>query len=142
MIGYTVNGKFADASGNFQINREDIGAAADEHEHEVSAINGLSAELSCKADADHTHEMVTGITIGGNTLTGNVQLSGIGNVEVEQVNDNIQINVTPFTADKTNSILDPQSGDAYKIFVGTEQEWAAFKETLPDDSRYLVFLRS
>lgn len=59
MIGYTVNGKFADASGNFQINREDIGAAADEHEHAISAINGLSAELSCKADADHTHEMIT-----------------------------------------------------------------------------------
>ena len=29
------------------------------HTHAISAINGLSAELSCKADADHTHEMIT-----------------------------------------------------------------------------------
>ena len=142
MIEYTVNGKAPDVNGNFQIEVSSIGAANAEHLHEISSIDGLSSMLDSKAAADHTHEMVTGITIGENTLTGDIQLSGIGNVEIEQTPDTVSIKVTPFTADRTETVIDPGTGNAYRLFVGTEREWSAFKETLPDNSKYLVFLRS
>ena len=111
------------------------------HTHKLSDISGLETTLTSKSDVGHTHDMVTGLQVNDTLLTGFIQISGANNVVVSQSNNNIDIKLTPYTTDITESLLDLNNNE-YKIFVGTQMEWDEIKDSLPNNTQYLVFIRS
>ena len=74
---YKINGSGPDASGNFTLTNSMLNAAPEAHTHSISNVTNLQESLNSKSNADHTHVMVSGITIGNNgpTLSGNVKLA-------------------------------------------------------------------
>lgn len=141
-VPYTVNGTFADENGNFTVDPAVIGAAEVEHTHEISEVVNLTETLANKAAIDHTHTMVSSLDVNGNALTGDVQLKGSGNVRITQVSNTIDVSITPYLSDTTDTIREMSTNTQYKVFIGTEHEWLEFKQTLPENSHYLVFIRS
>ena len=138
---YTINGQQADANGNFTIDANDIGAAVTGHTHAISDVTGLQAALGGKAASGHTHTMVKSISIGGSSVTGDVVLQGSGNVQLVQNGNIITVRLMPHTVDTTRSITSTDDTQ-YKVFVGTEEEWATFSANLVTGEKYLVFIRS
>ena len=143
-IMYTVNGQLADDTGNFTVDADTIGAAKTQHAHSIANVSELQTALDAKANANHTHNMVTGITVNNQTLTGNVEIEGSESIQVQQNDSNINISVIPCKVDCANSIVDANESvnKRYQIFVGTDAEWNEFKETINDNTNYLVFIRS
>ena len=141
---YTINNQHADASGNFTITGELVGAATAVHTHSISDVTNLQISLDAKAAIDHTHTMVTGIVVNGSTATGSVVLAGTGNVQVSQSGNEISISITPYTLDTGSTITDGNSDETIPlgVFTGTEAEWEAFQASMPNNTRYLVFIRS
>lgn len=143
-VEYTINDEHADSNGNFSIEAGDIGAAISGHTHAIADITGLSASLEGKAPLVHPHTMVTGISVGGSTVTGDVQLVGTGNVVISQTGSNLSIGITPYTADMSDTIVDGNTNNstALGVFTGTQEEWDTFKSTISEGARYLVFIHS
>lgn len=140
---YTINGQEADESGNFTLSNSDLGAAAAQHSHSISNVTDLQATLNNKSAVDHSHDVVTGIQVDNDVITGNVKISGKGNITVSKVRNNVNISVTPFVADITDKIEDSnQIESPFQVFVGTEAEYEAFKANIESGKRYLVFIRS
>jgi hypothetical protein len=138
---YTINGNNADSNGNFTVTAESLGAAITGHTHGMSDINGLDTVLAGKAVVGHTHTIVNSIEAGGSTVTGDVELRGTGNIQVSQRDNVITLRVTPYSVDTTTSITASDSSE-YKIFVGTEAEWAALSANIAVGDNYIVFIRS
>jgi len=143
-VEYTINNTHADENGNFTITGELVGAAAATHTHSISDVTNLQSALDGKANTGHTHTMVTGISVGGQIVTGSVQLRGTGNVRVTQTGTDINIAITPYTTDTSDTIADSNSNNSLpvSIFTGTQDEWDAFKANMENDRRYIVFIRS
>ena len=145
-VEYTINNQHADANGNFNITAISLEAAPATHTHYISEITGLQAALNGKSNTDHTHIMVTSIGLEGSnvTATGNVQLKGVGNVVLSQVGNAISIAITPYMTAVAPAITDSNSNESLDIglFTGTQAEWDAFKASMPNNKRYLVFIRS
>ena len=141
---YTINDSHADENGNFTITGELVGAAEVEHTHAISDVTNLQTTLDGKSNTDHTHTMVTGISVGGSTATGAVQLRGTGNVRVQQSGSNISISITPYTTDTSDTITDSNENNnlPIRVFTGTQEEWDNFKVNIPNGYRYIVFIRS
>ena len=79
-VDYTINGEQPDENGNFEVTAESIGAAASSHNHNISAVENLQAELDGKADTTHTHELVSGVVVGGETVSGELTLAASDNM--------------------------------------------------------------
>ena len=140
-VEYTINNQSADESGNFTVTAESLGAAISGHTHGLTDISGLEAAISDKAVVGHTHTIVNYIEAGGSTVTGDVEIRGTGNVQVSQRDNVITLRVTPYSVD-TSETLTAANNDEYKIFVGTETEWAEFSANLAVGDKYIVFIRS
>ena len=143
-VEYTINGQSADANGNFTITNVLVGAAAASHAHVISDVTGLQDALNGKSDTNHTHTMVTAISVGGSSVTGAVQLRGTGNVKITQNSTTLNITITPYATDVSETIVDSNEDNdlPLSVFTGTEAEWEAFKSSMENDRRYLVFIRS
>lgn len=141
---YTINNTHADENGNFTITAESLGAATSNHTHQISSIEGLQDELNGKSETNHTHNVVTSVSVGGSSATGAINIVGTGNINVTKSAETITISVTPFEVDVTNAIADANTKNAasLKVFTGTRAEWDTFKATIPNGSRYIVFIRS
>lgn len=138
---YTINNQPADSNGNFTIDASDIGAAITGHTHAISDITNLQTALDGKAASGHTHTMVQTISVNGSSVTGDVVLQGSGNIQLVQNGNIITVRLTPHTVDTTRSLTSTDDTQ-YKVFVGTEEEWAAFSANLTTGEKYLVFIRS
>ena len=145
-VEYTINNQHADANGNFTITAASLNAAAATHTHYISEISGLQSALNGKSNTDHTHIMVTSIGLEGSTVTatGNVQIKGIGNVVLSQSGNVISIAITPYMTAVAPDITDSNANESIAIglFTGTQEQWDAFKASMPNNKRYLVFIRS
>jgi hypothetical protein len=143
-VAYTINDISADSNGNFTITAADLGAAVTGHTHAIADVTGLSASLEGKAVTGHTHTMVTGIAVGGSTVTGDVQMLGTGNVVITQNGSNLVISITPYSADMSSTIVDGNTNcvAAISVFTGTQAEWDEFKTNIAEGERYLVFIHS
>ena len=143
-VAYTINNKSADNNGNFTISASDLGAASANHNHAIADIASLQTALDGKAAANHTHTMVTSLVVNGSTVTDVVEFRGSGNVQVSQSGNEISISITPYTLDTGSTITDGNSGETIPlgVFTGTEAEWEAFQASMPNNTRYLVFIRS
>jgi hypothetical protein len=141
---YTINNTHADENGNFTITSELVGAAPTSHQHAISDVTDLQTTLNGKSATNHTHTMVTGISVGGSVLTGSAQVKGTGNVKVTQSGSDINITITPYTTDTSDRITDSNSENVLpvRIFTGTQEEWDTFKSSMQNNSRYIVFIRS
>ena len=91
---YTINGKSADNSGNFNITAGDVGAAASNHTHTASAIGA--------AAIDHTH---TPESIGAANTSHTHEISEINGLEARLLSidtggggDGISFDITPLTS--------------------------------------------
>ncbi|MPM40253.1 hypothetical protein SDC9_86893 [bioreactor metagenome] len=140
-VGYTINGDPPDENGNFAISAEGIGAAESGHRHDIADVENLPESLDGKSDTGHTHELVSGITVDGQTVSGELTLEPSGNLLVSAAGQVLTLTPEPFAADATASVADANTANAepLKVFSGTQAEWDAFtKET---GVRYLVFIR-
>lgn len=142
-VEYTINNQPADNEGNFTITAVDLGAASANHTHPISTIEGLQDALDGKASSNHTHNVVTSISVNGVSATGSINIVGTGNVDITKSAETINIAITPFEVDVTQAMSDANSNnDAIHIFTGTMSEWERFKQTISDNTRYIVFIRS
>lgn len=140
-VAYTINNQSADANGNFTITAQSIGAAITGHTHAIADVDGLQTALDGCAVTGHTHTMVRALQVGGSTVTGDVILQGSGNVQLIQNGEVITIRVTPHAVNTTEALTSTDSS-SYKVFIGTEAEWAAFVSGTTAGDKYLVFIRS
>lgn len=149
-VTYTINNQSADANGNFTITAQSINAAISGHTHGITDVAGLQTALATKADANHTHTMVTGVQVSGSTavITGPVTLQGTGNINVTKSGANaLQIAVTPYTTDTVGTMQDANTSNTVRdiaVFTGTLAEWNTFAQngSMATGKRYLVIIRS
>lgn len=142
-VEYTINNQSADSNGNFTITAASVDAAAASHTHAIADITGLQAELDGKSAADHVHNCVRSVIVGGSTATGDIQIKGAGNITATQNGTTITVTVTPYTADLAQTMYDNKSGAAaFRVFVGTQAEWDSFKSSVSNGQRYIVYIRS
>lgn len=137
---YKINNQEADDNGNFTITATGLGAAPAVHTHAITDVTELQTALDGKANTTHTHDMVSGITVGSDILSGSVVLTGGSHVSVTAAGSVITITVTPYIASSAESLIDAANAEAapIKVFTGTAAEWdAATKDTTV---RYLVLL--
>lgn len=133
----------ADENGNFTVTAVQLGAAVTGHTHGISDITNLQSTLETKENKVHSHDVVTSIVVNNTTLKGDVKLVGLGNVVCSTVGDTINISITPYTTAQTGALYDAvHTTENYELFIGTESEWETFKETMANNKRYLVFIRS
>ena len=140
-VNYTINGAEADENGNFAISAEGIGAAEATHQHDIADVENLQVSLDGKSDTSHTHELVSGITVDGETISGELTLEAGENLLLSVAGQVLTLTPEPFAADSAESIPDANAANTepLKVFSGTQTEWDAFtKET---GVRYLVFIR-
>ena len=140
-VNYTINGAEADENGNFSISAESICAAESGHRHDIADVENLPESLEGKSDTGHTHELVSGITVDGETISGELTLEAGDNLLLSVAGQVLTLTPEPFAADSTESVADANAAniEPLKVFSGTQTEWDAFtKET---GVRYLVFIR-
>ena len=140
-VNYTINGNSPDENGNFAISAEGIGAAESGHRHDIADVENLPESLDGKSDTGHTHELVSGITVDGETISGELTLEAGENLLLSVAGQVLTMTPEPFSADSAESVADANAANAepLKVFSGTQTEWDAFtKET---GVRYLVFIR-
>lgn len=139
-VDYTINGEQPDESGNFEVTAESIGAAESIHNHNISAVENLQAELDGKADTTHTHELVSGVVVGGETVSGELTLEPSDNMLISVSGQVVTLMTEPFAADATASVADANAANTepLKVFSGTRAEWDAFAKE--SGVRYVVFL--
>ena len=149
-VDYTINNQSADANGNFTITAQSINAAVSGHTHEITDVTGLQTVLATKANADHTHTMVTGVQVSGSTavITGPVTLQGTGNINITKSGiSTLQISVTPYATDTVGTMQDANASNTVRdiaVFTGTLAEWNTFAQSgsMVTGKRYLVIIRS
>lgn len=140
---YTINNQEADEDGNFTLTPDILSSAAMQHNHNIADINELQVTLDGKSNIDHQHNVVTSIKVNDIALTGNVKLEGKGNINISKQMNNINISVTPFIADIANEIQDSNENEMpFNTFIGTEEEYEQFKNTMIEGKRYIVLIRS
>ena len=139
---YTINNQSADENGNFTITAQSLGAAQTNHTHAIANVTGLQDELDGKSTSNHTHDVVTGLTVGSTKLTGDLRIVGTGNVSCTASGNDINISITPYTTERSTSIHDAVNDDGYELFVGTQAEWDTFRQTMQNGKNYLVLIRS
>lgn len=139
-VDYTINGEQPDENGNFTISAESIGAAESEHQHNIADVENLRESLDGKSDSGHTHELVSGITVNGETISGELTLESSGNLLISAAGRVVTLTPEPFATDATESVADANSAnpEPLKVFSGTRAEWDAF--TKESGIRYVVFL--
>lgn len=139
-VDYTINGEQPDESGNFEVTAESIGAAESIHNHNISAVENLQTELDGKADAVHTHELVSGVVVGGETVSGELTLAASDNMLISVSGQVVTLMTEPFAEDSAESVSDANAAnpDPLKVFSGTRAEWDAFAKE--SGVRYVVFL--
>lgn len=140
-VDYTINGELPDENGNFNVTAEGISAAESEHRHNIADVENLQESLAGKSDTGHTHELVSGITVDGETVSGELTLEPSGNLLISAAGQVLTLTPEPFAADATASVADANvaNTEPLKVFSGTQPEWDTFtKET---GVRYLVFIR-
>ena len=139
-VEYKVNGNLPDETGDFAVTAESIGAAVEDHLHDIADVEGLQAELDAKSDVGHTHELVSGVVIGESTLTGDVVLKPSENLLLSAAGNVVTVTPQPFTEDVAESVADANTSnsDPVQVFSGTQAEWDAF--TRNPAVRYLVFI--
>ncbi|MPN40646.1 hypothetical protein SDC9_188184 [bioreactor metagenome] len=104
-------------------------------------MENLQVSLDGKSDTSHTHELVSGITVDGETISGELTLEAGENLLLSVAGQVLTLTPEPFAADSAESIPDANAANTepLKVFSGTQAEWDAFtKET---GVRYLVFIR-
>lgn len=139
-IDYKINGEAPDDDGNFEVTAEKIGAAESGHSHLIANIEELQETLDVKANTDHTHELVSGISVGDETISGAVTLEGSDNLLLNATGQLITLTAEPFATDSTEAVEDANTGNAepLKVFSGTQAEWDTFVKEI--DIRYVVFI--
>lgn len=139
-VDYTINGEQPDESGNFEVTAESIGAAESIHNHNISAVENLQSELDGKADAVHTHELVSGVVVGGETVSGELTLEPSDNMLISVSGQVVTLMTEPFAEDSAESVSDANTAnpEPLKVFSGTLAEWNAFAKE--SGVRYVVFL--
>lgn len=139
-VEYKVNGNPPDETGDFAVTAESIGAAVEDHLHNIADVEGLQAELDAKSEASHTHELVSGVIIGESTLTGDVVLKPSENLLLSAAGNVVTVTPQPFAEDVAASVTDANTSnsDPVQVFSGTQAEWDAF--TKNPAVRYLVFI--
>ncbi|MGE4300400.1 MAG: hypothetical protein AB7F40_02230 [Victivallaceae bacterium] len=139
-VDYTINGEQPDDSGNFEVTAESIGAAESSHNHNISAVENLQSELDGKADAVHTHELVSGVVVGGETVSGELTLEPSDNMLISVSGQVVTLMTEPFAEDSAESVADANAAnpEPLKVFSGTRTEWDAFAKE--SGVRYVVFL--
>jgi hypothetical protein len=139
MQTYTINGQPA-VDGNFVLTPEGLGAADETHQHVIADVLGLQEALNEKSPKDHPHQMVSGVTIGAATLTGDVALLAGSNVQLIKTGNQITIAVDPVIAGTAVAVenLATADGTPVKSFIGTEAQWAAL--TKDAGAQYLVYI--
>ena len=140
-VNYTINGAEADENGNFAISAEGIGAAESGHRHDIADIEDLQETLNGKSATGHTHELVSGITVDGETISGELTLEAGENLLLSVAGQVLTLTPEPFAADSAESVPDAntENTEPLKVFSGTQAEWDAF--TKESGVRYLVFIR-
>lgn len=136
---YTINGMSADSNGNFSVDLTTMGAAATEHTHSAADVIDLSTALASYAPIDHTHQMVTGLTVDGNTLNGSINLVAGNNVGLDVSDNAVTVSTTGYLYDSAVSFQNAENtSENVKFFIGTEAEWSAF---LKDENfKYIVMI--
>ncbi len=141
-VNYTINGAEADENGNFTISAESVGAAEAGHQHGIADVENLPESLDGKSDTAHTHELVSGITVDGETISGELTLEAGENLLLSVAGQVLTLTPEPFAADATASVADANAANTepLKVFSGTQAEWDAFAKE--SGVRYLVFIRN
>lgn len=139
-INYTVNGAPPDDDGNFTITAEGIGAAEADHRHDIAAVENLQNSLNGKSNIGHTHELVAGVTVNGETVSGALTLEAADNMQISIAGQVVTLTPEPFAADAAVTVTDANTTNTepLQIFSGTRVEWDAFTKT--SGIRYVVFL--
>lgn len=141
-INYTINGIQADDNGNFSVTYSDIQAASDSHTHVISDITGLQDSLDGKAIANHTHQLVSGFSINGESqpaITDIAILNGSDHIRLTTVGNTINFEAVPFETSMTPTVLNATNNtDEIKFFVGSNSDWTNFSKE--SGSNYIVFL--
>ena len=139
-IDYTVNGAPPDDDGNFTITAEGIGAAAEDHRHDIADVADLQDSLDGKSNVDHTHELVSGVTVNGETVSGALTLAAADNMQISIAGQVVTLTPEPFAADAAATVTDANTTNTepLQMFSGTRAEWDAFTKT--SGVRYIVFL--
>lgn len=142
-VEYTINNQSADSNGNFTITAASLDAAILGHTHSISEINDLESALASKAATGHQHDVVQSLNVNGSTITGNIRVLGAGNVVTSASGDTITITITPYTTALAQTMQDTASGStAFRVFIGTTEEWENFKSSITNGQRYMVYIRS
>ncbi|MDD3155843.1 MAG: hypothetical protein PHS41_13370 [Victivallaceae bacterium] len=139
-VDYTINGEQPDENCNFEVTAESIGAAEAQHQHDIAEVENLQAELDGKSGINHTHELVSGVAVGGETVSGELTLAASGNLLLSVSGQVVTLTPEPFAENSTASVVDANTANTepLKVFSGTRAEWDAFvKES---GVRYIVFL--
>ena len=139
-LDYTVNGSPPDDAGNFTITAEGIGAAEADHRHDIADVENLQDSLDGKSNAGHTHELVSGVTVNGETVSGALTLEPSDNMQISIAGQVVTLTPEPFAADAAATVTDANTTNTepLQIFSGTRAEWDAFTKT--SGVRYVVFL--
>ena len=136
---YTINGKAADENGNFTITAEELDAAPSSHTHEMSEVDDLQIELNKKSDVGHTHQLVSNLQVGENTLSNNIKLVAGDNVSLETMLNQVIINVNAQAAGDAAAVQNlAANGKTVQVFVGTQSEWDSYSKQ--PDVNYLVYI--
>jgi hypothetical protein len=139
-INYTINGQEPDESGNFAVTAAGVGAAEDVHAHIIADVTGLQSALDDKSDAEHSHELVGSVAVGGETVSGEITLEASDNILLSASGQEITITGEPYAVTVAASIPDSNTSNTepVKIFSGTQADWDAF--TPESNVRYVVFI--
>lgn len=79
---YRINGAYPDVDFNWNASAEAYGFAGSAHQHTEADVDNLAAAMADKAPADHTHDdYIQGVIVGGETLTGTIDVLGGGNLD-------------------------------------------------------------
>lgn len=135
---YTINGKKSE-NGSFTLDAVELNAAAKDHTHMMSDIDHLAEYVDSFSERNHTHEMVEGITVNGNTLTGEVMVAAGPGCRIDDTPNSMRISTVPYEFNSAKSFNDAATNEQIQMFVGTEEEWNAF--TKQPNVKYVVMIK-